>query len=298
MMIDLASIIDELEFDDVEIEAPDNSLVGDAPLLDNGLNLMYAPQNYGKSYTAIAIALESKLPTIFFDMESNGKMFVNFCKKNNVAYAYIGSVDKPIYKMKKIIERVQKKYRKILVIIDSYSDMFPNDDGKMSQESQKSLGDIHKYFMREVECPALILDHATEQPMQILKDGKKPNYKIEGNKSGKFKKTVCVLRLDLINNDLENGTWVKVERSRNQDKLPIGTSRHFPRNNYLTIKIQAFIDDGRLNEEFKNKDLENVLTGDERKLWRNMRDEITINRKISSSGRGKSTILYKLNKRE
>ncbi len=201
-IINIQEIVDTLAIDNVDTAAPSNTLVGDAPLLDNGLNLMYAPQNHGKSYTAVAMAVESSLPAVFFDLESNSQMFVDFCAKNGVAYVYIGSVDDPMTVMKLMVEEIQSKYGKALIIIDSYSDMFPDDEGKMPQKAQLALGELNKYFMREIEMPVLLLDHATEQS-----DG---SFKIEGNKSGKFKKTLAVLRLDRIGGDISNGTFVTV----------------------------------------------------------------------------------------
>ena len=270
-MIDIKSIVEELGIQDVDTEAQDNDIVGTAPILDNGLNLLYAPQNYGKSYTSIAIARETGLPTIFFDLESNGKMFVDFCKQNNVAYAYIGSVTDPMSTIKKIIETIQKKYTKSFIIIDSYSDMFPDDDGVMAKQAQRSLGDLNKYFMREVEMPVLLLDHATEQ--------QGGGYKIEGNKSGKYKKTLAVLRLDKIGGDIKNGTFIEVERSRNQDKLAVGTKKLYQRGCYITSKLQSLMKDNRLPEAFSMTDLENVISGDDKALFRAIRDDITSNRK-------------------
>ena len=277
-----------------EFEAPSNDRVGDAPLLDNGLNLLYAPQSFGKSYTAIAIAGESGLPAVFIDLESNGRMFVNHCKKNGVRYVYAGSSQNVIEDVKKFVHALKKKFKKVLIIIDSYSDMFPEDEGKMAQQAQKQLGDMHRFFMREVELPILILDHATEQNHNGINTG----FKIEGNKSGKFKKTVAVLRLEQIGGNIENGTYVTVERSRNQDVLPVGHTQQYRRNSYLQNKIQMLIDEKKLSEEFKTKDLESVLNGDDRELWRQQRDEIAISHKEQSKGRGKTADLWMLNKRE
>jgi len=278
-----------------EFEAPSNSRVGEAPLLDNGLNLLYAPQSFGKSYTSIAIAGERGLPAVFIDLESNGSMFVNHCKNNGVAYVYAGSSKDVISEVKKLVQVLKSKLGKVLIIIDSYSDMFPDDEGKMAQQSQKQLGNLHRFFMREVELPILILDHATEQKNQ---NGDDIGFKIEGNKSGKFKKTVAVLRLETIGNSIENGTYVTVERSRNQDTLPVGHTQYYRRNNYLKNKIQMLIDTKKLSPVFKTKDLEEVLNGDDRELWRQQRKEIATSEKVKPEGRGRSAEIWTLNKRD
>jgi len=275
-IIDIKSIALNLGLEELEFEAPENSRVGDAPLLDNGLNLLYAPQAYGKSYTAIAIAGESGLPSVFIDLESNGKMFVDHCKKNGVAYVYAGSSKNIVSTVKKIVQEIKDKHHKALIIIDSYSDLFPDDEGVMAKDAQKQLGDMHKFFMRDVELPILILDHATERKNQ---NGDDIGFKIEGNKSGKFKKSVVVLRLGKIDNDIEHGTFVTVERSRNQDELPVGHTKHYRRSNHLAEKLRSLIAAGKLNEEFISSDLEKCLSGNDRKLWRDSRDEITTSRK-------------------
>jgi len=275
-IIDIKSIAHKLGLDELKFEAPENSRVGDAPLLDNGLNLLYAPPAYGKSYTAIAIAGESDLPSVFIDLESNGQLFVNHCKKNNVAYVYAGSAKDIMSSVKEIVKEIKEQHTKALIIIDSYSDLFPDDEGVMPKDAQKQLGDMHKFFMRDVELPILILDHGTEKDHP---SGTGKTFKIEGNKSGKFKKTVAVLRLEKIDGDIENGTFVKVERSRNHDKLPVGHTRHYRRSNYLAEKLRSLIAAGKLNEEFISSDLENCLSGNDRKLWRDSRDEIATSRK-------------------
>jgi len=292
--LNIENIAKEAGITSFEFEAPSNDIVGDAPLLDNGLNLLYAPQSFGKSYTAIVIAVESGLPAVFIDLESNGSMFVNHCKKNGIAYVYAGNSKDVISEVKKLVQVLKNKLKKVLIIIDSYSDMFPDDEGKMAQQSQKKLGDMHRFFMREVELPILILDHATEQNYGGIDAG----FKIEGNKSGKFKKTVAVLRLEKIGGNIENGTYVTVERSRNHDKLPVGHTQQYRRNSYLQNKIQMLIDTDKLPEKFKTKDLEGVLNGDDRKLWRQQRDEIAVSSKEKSNGRGKPAELWTLNKRK
>ncbi len=270
--MDIKKVVFDLKISDVETEANINSRVGIAPILDNGLNLLYAPQNFGKSYTSVAIAKETGLPSIFFDLESNGKIFVDFCSKNDVSYLYIGSSSNPLFVMTQIVKELKVRYGKVFVIIDSYSDMFPDDEGKMAQKAQQALGDLNKLFMRELEMPVLLLDHATEQL-----DGK---FKIEGNKSGKFKKTLLVLRLEQIGKDLNNGTFVKIERSRSQDILPINHTQSYPRGNYLATKLKTLIDDKKLPSEFSYKDLESKLSGNDRDLWRQSRDDIATSRKI------------------
>ncbi len=291
----IEEIAQEAGITSFEFDAPSNPKIGEAPLLDNGLNLLYAPQSYGKSYTAIAIAGESGLPSVFIDLESNGKMFVNHCKRNGVAYVYAGGSKNIMVDVKKLVTAIKNRLGKVLIIIDSYSDMFPDDEGKMAQQAQKQLGDLHRFFMREVELPILILDHATEQKNQL---GLDTGFKIEGNKSGKFKKTVSVLRLEKIGGDIENGTFVTVERSRNQDELPVGHIQQYKRSEYLRDKIQMLINDGKIPEAFKSKDLEYVLTGDDRKLWRAQRDDIATPTKALSRGRGKPAEIWTLNKRE
>ena len=150
---------------------------------------------------------------------------------------------------------------------------------------------LHKYFMREAKCPVLILDHATE-----IIDPKNPNnkrFKIEGNKSGKFKKTVAVLRIDTIANDIKNGTFITVERSRNQDVLKIGHTQQYKRGNYLLDKLIKLIQDGTLSEEFTATDLKDCTSGSDRKLWRKEREAIaTLVRKV-----GKAEY-WKLNSKE
>jgi len=294
-LLSIQEIAQEAGITSFEFGAPSNPKIGEAPLLDNGLNLLYAPQSYGKSYTAIAIAVESGLPSVFIDLESNGSMFVNHCKKNNVNYVYAGGSKNVIVDIKKIVTAIKRHLGKVLIIIDSYSDMFPDDEGKMAQQAQKQLGDMHRFFMREVELPILILDHATEQKNHL---GIEIPFKIEGNKSGKFKKTVAVLRLEKIGGDIKNGTFVTIERSRNQEVLPVGHIQQYKRSEYLQKKIQILINDRKISKLFKSKDLENVLTGDDRKLWRIQRDEIATSTKESSEGRGKPAEIWTLNKRE
>jgi len=274
-IFNVQEIAKKANIEGLEFEAADNLKVGNTPILDNGLNLLYAPQSYGKSFTAINIAVESGLPSLFIDLESNGKLFTNYCGKHGVPYVYAGDVKDIITTVKKLAQAIKEKHEKAFIIIDSYSDLFQDDEGKMAQFAQKSLGNLHRFFMREVRMPALILDHATE----IMRDGVFVDFKIEGNKSGKFKKTVCVLRLDKIDGDITNGTYVTVERSRNQDVLPIGHIQYYHRNNYLVKKIQSCIDSKKLNEEFTAKDLEQCLSGDDRKQWRDLRDEIATSRK-------------------
>lgn len=288
-IIDIKEIAKEAKVEGLEFDAPANSRVGDAPILDNGLNLLYAPQAYGKSYTAIAIAVESGLPSLFIDLESNGSMFIEHCKRNEVAYTYAGGTENIIDSVKKLVTAIKTKHTKAFIIIDSYSDLFPNDEGKMAQYAQKSLGDLHRFFMREIELPILILDHATEQTHP---SGMGKTFKIEGNKSGKLKKTVSALRLDKIDGDIENGTFITVERSRNQDDLPIGHTQHYRRGNYLVDQLQSLIDDQKLNEEFTATDLENCLSGDDRKQWRKINYEIATCRKD-----GRKTF-WKLNPKE
>lgn len=291
---DIEQIAHEAGITSFEFSAPSNERVGNAPILDNGLNLLYAPQSFGKSYTSIAIAGESGLPSVFIDLESNGSMFVNHCRRNGVAYVYAGSAKDIIADVKKLVLALKDKLGEVLIIIDSYSDLFPDDEGKMAQQAQKQLGNMHRFFMREVELPILILDHATEQNHNGISSG----FKIEGNKSGKFKKTVAVLRLEQIGGDIENGTFVTVERSRNHDALPVGHMQHYRRNAYLQNKIQMLIDADKLPKRFKTKDLESVLTGDDRELWRQQRNVIATSEKVKTNGRGKPAELWSLNKRE
>jgi len=282
-MINIREIVKNVGIKGVEFDALSNSRVANAPILDNGLNLLYAPQSYGKSYTAVQIAKESGLPSLYIDLESNGKMFINYCKKNHVSYMYLGSTENIIESIEKITEKIRDTDGKAFIIIDSYSDLFPEDEGRMAQLAQKRLGDLHRFFMREVKMPALLLDHATE--FNNGNDG----FKIEGNKSGKFKKTIAVLRLDLIGGDIENGTVIRVERSRNHDALSVGHTQHYRRNNYLVKKLQSLIDTNKLNEEFTATDLENCTSGSDRDLWRELQDGIATSRKD-----GRKT-LWKLN---
>ena len=273
---DIQAIAEEAGINSFEFDAPSNPRVGQAPILDNGLNLLYAPQAYGKSYTAIAIAAETGLPSVFIDLESNGSMFVNHCRKNGVAYVYAGSAKDIIKDVKNLVIALKSKFDKILIIIDSYSDMFPADDGQMAQQAQAVLGAMHRFFMREIELPVLILDHATEQKNQY---GVDIGFKIEGNKSGKFKKTVSVLRLEKIGEHIDNGTFVTVERSRNHDELPVGHTQHYRRNAYLVNKLLMLIETQKLPEEFCAKDLEGCTSGNDRALWRDTREEIATSRK-------------------
>lgn len=270
-IIDIKKIAEDAGLSNLEFDAPENKRVGSSPLLDNGLNLLYSLRGYGKTYTSIQIAKESGLHAVFIDLESNGKAFVEYCEANNVAYVYAGGCEDPYEEIQKLVLAVKKKYGKVLIIIDSYSDIFPSDESKMATETQKNLGEMNKFFMREVECPVLLLDHATE----ITTDTKtkKKSFKIEGNKSGKFKKTVTVLRLEQIGNDIKNGTFVTVERSRNQDVLSVGHKQQYKRGNYLADKIQALIDNGKLAKEFTATDL-NCLSGDDRSLWREEKNSI------------------------
>lgn len=269
-MIDVASIADSLGVEDISFSSPHNLQVSKAPILDNGLNLIYAPQGYGKSYTAISIAKETGLPTVYFDLESNGSMFVKHCEKNNVSYVYAGDLTDPLKVIKDMVKEIKEKYGKAFIIIDSFSDLFPNDELTMPIASQKELGALNKFFMRAVKMPVLLLDHATEM---------ENSYKIEGNKSGKFKKTLIVLRLDKIGGNLDNGTTVTIERSRDQDALQVNHKQIYPRNSYLKDKLLHLTKEGKLPEEFSAKDLEGCLSGDDRTLWRNMRDEIAVSKK-------------------
>lgn len=274
----LKEIIEEAGINGVEFDALENERVGEAPILDNGLNLLYAPQGYGKSYTAISIAMESGLPALYIDLESNGKSFVDYCESKNVEYIYAGSADNVKETIENVADVIKKNTNsKALIIIDSYSDLFPEDEGKMAKAAQQALGDLHKYFMRDMEMPVLILDHATEK-QEINGDGIS-FFKIEGNKSGKFKKTIAVLRLEKIDGNLDNGTYITVERSRNQEALPVGHTQYYRRNNYLVSRIRKKIEDGKLNDEFIASELENCLSGDDRDMWRKIRNDIAIKTK-------------------
>ena len=268
-IFDLEDIILSLEIQDIRFSSPENKRVGKSPLLDDGLNLIYAPQGYGKSFTAIAIAKETGLPSVYFDLESNGQLFVSHCEKYNVKYVYAGDLSEPLKDIKKVVQEIRHRYGKAFIIIDSYSDLFPHADLTLPSDSQKALGSLNKFFMRTVEMPLLLLDHATET---------ENGYKIEGNKSGKFKKTQVVLRLDKIDHNLDNGTYVVVERSRDHDLLKVGHKQIYMRNDYLKSKLQRLIDDGRLPLEFSAKDLEECTSGDDRALWRTMRNEIATSR--------------------
>ena len=271
-IIDIRSIAKEAKLSNFKFDAPSNSRIDKAPLLDNGLNLLYAPEGFGKSYTSIKIAKESGLPALFIDLESNGKDFVEYCKDNEVAYVYAGGCENIFEEIKQLVKKLKETHPKALIIIDSYSDIFPDDESKMAQATQKNLGELHKFFMREIGYPVLILDHATE----ILSDkpSSKKRFKIEGNKSGKFKKTVAVLRLEQIGNNIKNGTFVTVVRSRNQDELKIGYTKQYKRGNYLVDKIQALIDKGKIYKEFTATNLNSSLSGDDRKLWREEKTSI------------------------
>lgn len=264
-MINLEEIISSLNIKDVALDSPKNRRVGTAPLLDNGLNLIYAPQGYGKSFTAVSIAKETGLPSVYFDLESNGSMFVDHCKKNNVKYVYLGDVIHPLEVIKNLVREIYERYGKAFIIIDSFSDLFPHDDLTMPKASQMALGALNKFFMRQVEMPILLLDHATETDK---------GYKIEGNKSGKFKKTQVVLRLDKIDGDIDNGTFVIVERSRDHEVLKLNHRQVYPRSDYLKVKLERLIADKKLPEEFTSKDLEECTSGNDRSLWRAMREEI------------------------
>lgn len=270
-VIDIKSIIEEADLMGLELEAPENSRVGEAPILDNGLNLLYAPASYGKSYTSVAIAVESGLPSLYIDLESNGKMFIDHCRRNGVEYVYAGNAKDVMATIIKMVKEVKERYGKAFIIIDSYSDLFPDDEGKMATYAQKNLKDVHRFFMREVELPVLILDHATES-RNI--DGEFTGFKIEGNKSGKYKKTLTILRLETIGRNIENGTFVTVERSRNQDELPVGHTQQYKRTEYLKQKLQALIKEGKLNTEFTATDLKGCTSGGDRKLWQKEKEEI------------------------
>ncbi|MEA1880280.1 MAG: AAA family ATPase [Campylobacterota bacterium] len=281
--INIKNIVKDAGLSNFEFDAPKHNRVGNAPLLDNGLNLMYGLRGNGKSYTSIAIAKESGLPSLFIDLESNGKQFVEYCRANNVAYVYAGACEDIFKEIQELVEAIKKVHSKVFIIIDSYSDIFPDDESQTATQTQKNLGMVHKYFMREAKCPVLILDHATETI-----DPKNPNskkFKIEGNKSGKFKKTVAVLRIDTIDDDIKNGTFVTVERSRNQDVLKLKHTQEYKRGNYLFDKITKLISEGKLPEKFTATDLKSCTSGNDRKLWRQERDSIaTLESKDGKTG--------------
>jgi hypothetical protein len=268
--INLAPIAERLDMKNIAFSAPKNTRVGDAPILDNGLNLLYAPQGYGKSYTAILIAKQTKLPTVYFDMESNGSNFVTYCQKNHIEYVYVGDTDDSLSTIKDLTLEIKKEHGKAFIIIDSYSDLFPSDELMMPTVTQKALGSLNKFFMRVAQMPVLLLDHATES---------EGGYKIEGNKSGKFKKTLAVLRLDKIGGNIENGTFITVERSRDHDALELSHRENYLRNNYLEDKLFNLIKTGKLQEKFTAKDLEKCISGDDRALWRSIQKEIATSHK-------------------
>ncbi len=279
-IIDIQSIVEDAGLLNFEFDAPAHSRVGKAPLLDNGLNLLYGLRGDGKSYTSIEIANETGLPSLFIDLESNGKQFVEHCKANDVAYVYAGACEDIFEEIKQLVEEIEKIHDKVFIIIDSYSDIFPNDEGQTAMQAQRNLGALHKFFMREVGCPVLILDHATEIPNS--RNPMKKSFKIEGNKSGKFKKTVAVLRIDTIGGSIDNGTFVTVERSRNQDVLKVGHKQQYKRGDYLVDKIQALIDKGGIPKEFTATDLKS-LSGDDRALWRETQN--TIAKEVKKEGK-------------
>ncbi len=272
--INIREIATSLGIKNIAFTSPQNKRVGNAPILDNGLNLIYAPQGYGKSYTSISIAKETRLPSVYFDLESNGSSFVDYCEKNQVYYVYLGDSSKPLEDIKSITNEINIKYGKAFVIIDSYSDLFPHDEGKMAKEAQQALGALNKFFMRTAKMPVLLLDHATEV---------EGSYKIEGNKSGKFKKTLVVLRLDKIDKNIDNGTHITIERSRDHDALKVGHRQVYSRNNYLKDKLMKLIEEQRLSTEFTAKDLESCTTGNDRTLWRSIQNEIATSRKEKES---------------
>jgi len=160
--INIKDIVDKAGLLNFEFDAPAHSRVGKSPLLDNGLNLLYGLRGDGKSYTSIEIAKETGLPSLFIDLESNGKQFVEHCKTNGVAYVYAGACENIFEEIKKLIKEILKRHDKVFIIIDSYSDIFPNDEGQTAMQAQRNLGALHKFFMRDAGCPVLILDHATE----------------------------------------------------------------------------------------------------------------------------------------
>lgn len=215
-------------------EAVDQDRLEGTLLLSNALNLLYGPAGYGKSYTSVEMAAKSGVPVLFVDLDSNNSQFAAHCKKHGVEYLSIlnpQGIPRAVrdedgrmtfikrheagYTSKamcaddlQVIETLCELNQGKIIIIDSFSDIYDGDE----QNGPIAVQNFMRYLGRlaiRTNNTLLVLEHAT-----YIRDksGKKTGFKIEGNESGKIKKTACVLRID------ENRV-VTVERSRSSTLL-------------------------------------------------------------------------------
>ncbi|WP_372998334.1 hypothetical protein [Sulfurimonas sp.] len=274
--LNIKEIFASLELNELQVNSSTHTVIGNAPVLHNGLNLLFAPQCYKKNYTAVSIAMETELSSIYFALESNGKVFLDHCKKHNVIYKYIAFADSPFEYIKMVLKEIKNAGETVFVIIDNYLDLFLHDN---ITERSVQLDILKKYFIEEIKMPILLLDHAIE-----IADTKNGGYKIEYDNLQKYKKSVTALSLHKIDNNIQSGTLVKVEHSLNPDLLPTGHTKFYNKSHFLAYTIKSNIDKGNLPQEFTLKRVQNILSSNDMELWKKMKNDIAI-----SFERGKTT---------
>ncbi len=222
--------LSEFFSDGIKTTAQEHKQMGDTPLLSNGLNLLYSPSGYGKSYTSVEMAAKSGVPVKYIDLERNSQDFVNHCRKYGVEYLCIHSVfDMPLisfedghasyvidrsteYKLKKrcedelqaiesimAVEASADGFKGAVFILDSFSDIYQGMEQSSPIEVQNFMKYLHFIAIR-YGITLLVIDHATKT---------EKSFKIEGNESAKRKKACMVLRL-------ERNRSLRVDKSRNQ----------------------------------------------------------------------------------
>ncbi len=227
-------------------EVEDLTRIGNTPFLYNGLNMLYGIEGSGKSWQT-ASSLKEIDDVVYIDTDgSNGKMFVNHCRANGVAYIKNDTVEKMdgktiVIKIKTLIDLILSKREegtKPIFVLDSLTSIMEGAEINNAEKIAPVLYSFNNYANTN-GITIIIIDHSTRNSDH--EDG----FKLEGNEGGKKRTTVTTSKYLPINPlRPEKGGVFKCERARgNTGGLRVGD----------TIEVMSITADDAI-EWFKSED--------------------------------------------
>lgn len=209
-------------------EIDDLCAVSETNFLFGGLNLIYAPDSYGKSWQLCIAVKNSCVNNFYLDTDgSNGKAFVEHCHNNNVYYVKADSIDvipgKDLFeKTIKTIDKIGNTMKELknVIIIDSLTSLMEGAGINNAEDISDPLYNLNR-LAAKYNAALILIDHATEG------DTYEDKFKLEGNAGAKRRTTVTVHRyIPTDKKKPEKGGTFICERARgNTSNISIG-SRH------------------------------------------------------------------------
>ena len=197
-------------------EIADLCAVPETNFLFGGLNLIYAPDSYGKSWQ-LCVAVKNSLVTNFYlDTDgSNGKAFSDHCINNNTFY--VGATAIETNKGSNLFEKTvtaindigeTMKELKIVIIIDSLTSLIEGIGINNAEDISEPLYNLNR-LAAKYDAALILIDHATENTKHLN------GFKLEGNAGAKRRTTVTVNRyLPIDPKKPEKGGTFVCERAR------------------------------------------------------------------------------------